>query len=216
MLLLWYQLPTGRSAIGNISAAREDYDAQKGSHAWSLAVKGRDNRSFTDIAGTYPVIGPYGETGFILETPQGPRSLCHTGTCDWYPEHASLIKGQPEITTTTTVQADRTSTGALVQSLAPLQAVGQVYLLGTLSARRIPAMPPTVEVTGEKVSLHYAAATVLTSWSEQPLTDLDLTIQVRHAPGVVVPEIHLPAATEGEGIHPLLRQWVEAAHQAGN
>jgi inner membrane protein len=142
-----------RSAIGNISAAREDYDARKGSHAWSLTVKGRDNRSFTDIAGTYPVIGPYGETGFILETPQGPRSLCHTGSCDWYPEHASLIKGQAEITTTT-VQADRTSTGAIVQSLVPLQAVGQVYLLGSLCAWQIPSLPPKVEVTGERVSLH--------------------------------------------------------------
>jgi len=26
-----------RSAIGNIASAREDYDARKGSHAWSLA-----------------------------------------------------------------------------------------------------------------------------------------------------------------------------------
>jgi hypothetical protein len=60
-----------RSAIGNISSAREEYDAQKGSHAWSLTVKGRDNRRFTDIAGIYPVIGPYRETGFILETQQG-------------------------------------------------------------------------------------------------------------------------------------------------
>ena len=32
-----------RSAIGNISSAREEYDALKGTHAWSLEVKGRNN-----------------------------------------------------------------------------------------------------------------------------------------------------------------------------
>jgi hypothetical protein len=44
--------------------------------------------------------------------------------------------------------------GALAQSLAPLQATGQVYLLGSLNARQIPSLPPMVEVTGERVSLH--------------------------------------------------------------
>ena len=91
-----------RSAIYNIASAREDYDAQKGSHAWSLEVKVRDNRSYDDITGTYPVIGPYEAAGFILESPDGARSLCQIGTCDWYAEHASLTRGQPEITTTTT------------------------------------------------------------------------------------------------------------------
>lgn len=205
-----------RSTIGNIASAREDYDAKKGSHAWSLDIEGRDNRSYDDISGTYPVIGPYGEAGFILESPAGPRSLCHTGSCDWYAEHAALVRGQPEITTTTTIQTDRTSAGSLVDSLAPLQSAGQVYLLGTLGAKRIAPAPPTVEVTGETVILRYARPSVLAGWGNQPLTGIDLTVQVRHKPGVTMPEIHGLATGEREELHPLLRKWVETTGVEGN
>ena len=197
-----------RSAIGNIASAREDYDAKKGSNAWTLEVTGRDNRSYDDISGTYPVIGPYGEAGFILESPEDPHSLCQTGTCDWYAEHAALIRGQPEITTTTTIQADRARAGSLFESLAPLQSAGQVYLLGTLGAKRIAPIPPVVEVAGETVTLRYAGPSAVAGWDNQPLTDIDLTVQVRHAPGVTVPEIQGLATGEGEGLHPLLRKWV--------
>ena len=61
-----------RQAIGDIAKAREDYDAGKGTHAWQLQLKGRDNRSYADISGNYPVIGPWGEAGFIL----GDRGGC--------------------------------------------------------------------------------------------------------------------------------------------
>ncbi|HEC16017.1 MAG TPA: metal-dependent hydrolase [Sedimenticola sp.] len=205
-----------RSAIGNITSAREDYDAQKGSHAWSLEVKGRDNRSYDDISGSYPVIGPYGEAGFILESPEGPRSLCHSGSCDWYAEHAALIKGQPEITTTTTFRADRVRAGSLFEPLALLQSAGQVYLLGTLSAKRIAPSPPTVEVAGETVTLRYAEALVPAGWGNKLLTDIDLTIQVRHEPGVTVPEIQGLVESEAEGLHPLLWKWIVTTGGAGN
>lgn len=71
-----------RSAIGDVAAVREDYDAGKGSHAFRLEIAGRDNRSYGDISGTYPVIGPFGEGGFMVETPAGPRSVCRAGACD--------------------------------------------------------------------------------------------------------------------------------------
>ena len=196
-----------RSAIGNIASARQDYDAQKGANAWSLEVKGRDNRSYGDIAGTYPVIGPYRENGFILDTPEGPRSLCLNSVCDWYGEHASLIKGKAEITTTTSIEQDLTDTTALISALAPMRTVGKVYLLGTLKVKRIPAKPPTIETTTENVTLHYANPALLETWGNRSLSEVNITIQVRHAPGVQVPEIE-KVKGEGRELHPLLEKWL--------
>ncbi len=204
-----------RSAIGDIASAREDYDAKKGSNTWSLEVKGRDNRSYDDISSTYPVIGPYGETGFILESPEGPRSLCHSSSCDWYPEHSALIKGKPEQTTTTTIQMDRSDVGALVDILAPLQSSGQVYLLGTISAKRVISSPPTVEVVGETVTLNYARASELAGWGKLPLGDINLTVQVRHAPGIKIPDINGLAESEAV-LHPLLQKWIKTVKGARN
>jgi len=198
-----------RSAIGNIHSAREDYDARKGQHAWSLQVSGRDNRSYDDIAGTYPVIGPYREAGFILATPKGPRSLCRSASCDWYAEEAALRKGAAETTTTTTVITERLQADALLSALAPLQSVGAVYLLGSLSARGKSPSPPTIEVTGETVSLRYAAPDVLAEWGNNVLRDVDLSVQVRHAPGVSVPEPALPMGEGADGIPKRLRRWIE-------
>jgi inner membrane protein len=200
-----------RSAIGNIAAAREDYDAKKGNHAWSLEVKGRDNRSYEDISGTYPVIGPYGESGFILESPEGPRSLCQAETCDWYAEHAALIRGKPESTTTTTIRAERISADSLFESLAPLESAGRVYVLGTLKSKRVEPSPPSVEVAGEVVTLRYTQTSALAGWGDRLLTDIDLTIQVRHAPGITVPEIQGLEDGGGKGLHPLLGKWIETA-----
>jgi inner membrane protein len=198
-----------RSAIGNIDSAREDYDARKGSHVWLLEVKGRDNRSYENISGTYPVIGPYGETGFILESPQGPRSLCHAGSCDWYPEHAALIKGKPEHTTTTTIQLKKTNVDSLVDKLAPLQASGNVYLIGTVSAKRIAPAPPTIEIAGDTITLNYAKLSPLMAWGNKPLNDVNLTIQIRHAPGVEVTEINVITESADVKIHPLLKKWIK-------
>lgn len=80
-----------RSAIGDVAVARQAYDAGKGSHAFRLEVRGRDNRSYEDVSATYPVIGPHGETGFIIETLDGPRSVCRSGTCDWYVQRLANI-----------------------------------------------------------------------------------------------------------------------------
>lgn len=123
-----------KSALGDIASARRDYDAQKGANAWSLRIKGRDNRSYGDIGGEYPVIGPWGESGFIVQADGAPRSVCGQESCDWYADHAVLVKGAEEATTTRTVNATTLSTLSLVEALRPLQEHGTVYLLGTLAA----------------------------------------------------------------------------------
>jgi inner membrane protein len=200
-----------RSAIGSITAAREDYDAQKGSHAWSLDVEGRNNRTYDDIAGSYPVIGPYGESGFIVGTPDGPRSLCRNSTCDWYSEHSALVKGDPQQTTTTTVQVERIAADSLHASLASLQASGAVYLLGELLATGVVPSPPTIEVNSESVHLRYASPEVLRRWEKKQLKDVNLTIQIRHNPVVRVDEIvNIAPATE-EKIDPLLQKWLDVS-----
>ncbi len=202
-----------RSAIGNITSAREDYDAKKGSNAWLLEVKGRDNRSYDDVSGTYPVIGPYGESGFILDSPQGPRSFCQAGACDWYSEHAALIRGKPEVTTTTTIKIDRTSADSLYGLLVPLRSSGEVYLLGSMSAKRITPTAPIIDVAGETVTLRYAGVTVLKGWEEQLLFDVDLVVQVRHAPGVKVPDIQEQVESKQDGLHPLINKWTKAGRE---
>jgi len=179
-------------------------------------VKGRDNRSYDDIAGSYPVIGPYAAAGFIVETPGGPRSLCRTGTCDWYAEHTALVKGQPEITNTTRFKAGSIDADSLYESLLRLQSAGRVYVSGTLRAGHIASMPPTVEVTGENVTLNYAAASLPGDWGGQRLTDIDLAIQVRHDPGISVPEIRRPEQAEGGELPPLLKKWIDATEDVGN
>lgn len=63
-----------RSAIGDIAAAREQYDAEKGRNAWTLRVEGRDNRSFEALDGECQVRGPWRENGFILDSDQGHRA----------------------------------------------------------------------------------------------------------------------------------------------
>jgi len=52
----------------------------------------------------------------------------------------------------------------------------------------------------------------MTQW----LTDIDLAIQVRHDPGVSVPEIRLPEKAEGRELPPLLEKWIDATEGVGN
>ena len=173
-----------RSAIGDVAAARRDYDAGKGGHAFALELRGRDNRTYADVSGTYAIVGPYREAGFILETDQGPRSVCRSGTCDWYAEHAALIRGAPEATTTYELHVERTTGAALREWLEPLAESGKQYLLGSLSASGVRPVPPVVEVSGDTVILNYAAPEMLRAWKGRTLRDVEITVQVRHAPGV--------------------------------
>mgnify|MGYP001822299305 CR=1 FL=1 len=198
-----------RSAIGNITTAREDYDAQKGFHVWSLDVEGRNNQTYEDVAGSYPVIGPYRESGFIIGTPDGPRSLCRNSACDWYSDHASLVKGGLQQTTTTTVQTHRIKADLLHASLVPLHASGTVYLLGELSATGVAAMPPTVEVSSESVHLRYASPEIFSSWGKKYLDGVNLIVQIRHDPDIHVAKIEAIAPVSEIGLDPLLQKWVD-------
>jgi len=200
-----------RSAIGDVSAARAEYDAGKGSHAFTLELRGRDNRSYADISGRYAVIGPFGESGFLLATEDSPRSACRAGGCDWYAEHAALVGGASEVTTTFPLAAETTTAAALAEALAPLASAGPVYLLGTLAAPGLRAEPPTLAVAGERVTLHYAAPEVIESWRGRTLREVDLAVQVRHPPGQDPPAPPALSETSAE-LHPLLRRWVERAH----
>ena len=202
-----------RSAIGNISSAREEYDAQKGTHARSLEVKGRNNLTYEDVVGSYPVIGPYRETGFIVDTPEGPRSICRSSSCDWYAEHAGLLKSDLQQTTTASVHVKRITADSLLDSFAPLLTNGTVFLLGDLIAAGVTAIPPTVEVSGESIRLSYASPEVIRKWGKLLLEDVALTIQVRHAQGVQVSEIEAIAPAAEITLNPLLQKWVDVSQE---
>lgn len=197
-----------KSALGDIASARRDYDAQKGGNAWSLRIRGRDNRTFGDIAGEYQVVGPWGDGGFLIRSADGMHTLCGAETCDWYSDHAVLVKGAPEITTTRSIKASMISRNALVTALGPLSTQGDVYLLGTFTAHGAVEQAPTVTVAADTVSLHYAPLESLQDLRASVLRDVQISAQVRHASGVVVPEVTLPE----DGMAPLpegLGRWVK-------
>jgi len=197
-----------KTAIGNVAAARAQYDANKGRHAWTLRLEGRDNRTYEDVGGEYYVIGPWGEVGFILETVDGPRSVCRAPSCDWYADHAVLVQGDAETTTTVALRAARASTESLRAAVAALRPAGRVYLLGTLTANGIKPSPPVVKVTGDAVALAYAGPPAIATWPPRALRTVDLLAQVRHAPGREVPKVTLEAPASPRW-PPLLERWIE-------
>ena len=196
-----------KAAIGDIASARHQYDAQKGANAWTLRIEGRDNKSFDEIDGEYPVIGPTGESGFIVQGGNGPLSVCKTQACEWYADHAVLVKGKAETTTTFTLHRDRLRLGSLVESLEELQSAGEVYLVGELEAKGIAAALPTVEVSGEMVSLNYATPSLLAEWKNVLLKSVDMNIQVRHEPEREVPEL-IESGDVAGNIDPILDKWL--------
>ena len=192
-------LGTVRDMLGWFTDARTHYDAHKSEADWWLDVAGQDNRAFTPVQGKYRVIGPWQNGGLILETPAGPVTVCREGTCDWYAERAVLVRGADEQTTVRTLKVKVTTTEALVAALAPLERVGQVYLIGRLRAR-VPPAPPTITTTGterEIVTLTYASPSALHNWQATGVFDLDVTVQVRHTPGVDVPDASI-TPSDGE------------------
>jgi inner membrane protein len=195
-----------RSAIGDIAAAREQYDAEKGRNVWLLRLEGRDNQSFERIDGEYRVRGPWRETGFLVESVSGPRSVCRQASCDWHAEHAVLVRGAPEITTAASIVADSATAAGLLAALRKAETAGAVFVTGALKARGVRPIPPTIEVTDETVQLSYAAPESLEAL-RGVLRELELTVQIRHAPGVETPEIVLEGGTEAV-LDPLLRRWI--------
>jgi len=197
-----------RQAIGDIVKAREDYDAGKGTHAWQLQLKGRDNRSHADISGSYPVIGPWQEAGFILETAEGARSTCRASSCDWHPEHAVLVQGDPEQTSIRHVQAKALSAAVLLETLGPLQSAGQVYLLGSMETHAVPEQLPAISVSGETATLSYADPGIFANLGGTMLHEVDILVQVRHIPGSSVPALNLNSEPIS-AIPPLIKRWVQ-------
>jgi inner membrane protein len=197
------------AAIGDIGAARQRYDAEKGANRWLLRLEGRDNLTHADVSGEYPIIGPWQASGFLIGTPEGPQSVCRTGDCGWYADSAVAVKQAAQATTTRHIDTPHTSPAALAAALATLEAVGEVYLIGSLTARGIAPQAPTVAVSANTVSLNYARPEVLEAWGQRALRDVLLTVQVRHVPDETVPEVRLGAAGGSilpEEILPWLRQ----------
>jgi inner membrane protein len=82
---------------------------------------------------------------------------------------------------------------ALREGLAPLAESGRVYLVGQVRSSRVPVSPPTVAVAQDRVTLSFAPLAELDGWPSGPLRDVDLRVQVRHAPGAVLPPLELEA-----------------------
>jgi len=196
-----------KASIGSIEEARERYDAEKGANRWTLRVEGRDNRSYRDIGGEYPVIGPWQEGGFIVEGDEGPRTVCSSSNCDWYSDSGVAVKGLDEAVTVRTITGKVIDRDNLLEALVPLQKAGRVYLLGTVAARGIQEAQPSVSVSGETVTLHYAPPAVLADWRPARLRQVELVVQVRHRPGTAVPEIMLFG--NDSDISPLISRWIE-------
>ncbi|MBK1723843.1 metal-dependent hydrolase [Thiocystis violacea] len=196
-----------RGALGDLEAARSEYDRDKGSYRFSIKVSGRDNRTDRDISGTYAVVGPWAAQGLILATDDGPRSFCAGSTCDWYSSHAELTKGEPIQTSTATVQGALVSVGELQRRAATLSQVGAVFLLGTAQAEGVRAKSPTLEVTSDALTFAYASPEILQGLTGRTLSNVDLVFQVRHAPGAKLPDLD-PVQSRGAETSELLKRWL--------
>ena len=183
-----------RAGLGEIGPARRAYDAGMGSRAFALSLRGRDRRTHADVSGCYPVLGPFAEGGFLVSTPGGPRSVGPTSAADWHPERAVLVPGEAEETTSLALQTSRIGARALLEALSPLEPLGRVVLVGTFTAPGARDDPPTVAVSGDRVTLSYAGPDRIAALGEARLREVDLVAQVRPAPGVAVPEVSLPPA----------------------
>ena len=219
-LLMWAQTGEGttgliRAALGNIASARQEYDAEKGTWAWTLKVQGKDNQTHANISGTYPVRGHWNENGFLIDTEEGSVTICRSSTCNWYADHVVLVRGDPEQTTTQEITVKNTTGAHLAEDIRLLETAGKVFILGTLNIPPIPKMvrvthqqpvTPTVTTLGETVTLNYASivdlATIGTVLSAQ------LAVQVRHPPGIQVPKLQ-QAPVQQPTIDPLLEKWLQ-------
>lgn len=195
-----------RAALGNITAARRDYDEQKGSHAFSLRLRGRDNSTFAQIDGEYSVRAGWGATGFLIDTDAGVRTVCNTEQCSWYPEHAVLVAGETEQTTVRQVAVASTRADTLLASLQPLLNKGDVYVSGSVQGQ-LQDNGITVQNKGERTTLYHAQPGAISG--DTILRDVSLTVQVRHAVGVQVPDVTIAEALQKQEISEILLKWLE-------
>ncbi|QIT54110.1 metal-dependent hydrolase [Aquisalimonas sp. 2447] len=200
-------LGTVRDTIGSVTEARRHYDAHRSESAWWLDVQGEDNRAFRPVEGRYRIIGPYRAAGLILETPEGPRSVCRADACDWYARRAVLDRGRAERTTVRELTAERTSVAALRAALEPLTAAGRVYLLGELEGEGLRSRPPVAESGTGGLNLRYAPLSTFEGMDGR-VDWADLLVQVRHPPGAEVPWPSSVVSRESAVIDPRLRRYL--------
>lgn len=195
------------AALGNIGSARQQYDAEKGGNAWELKIRGRDNSTYEDVAGQYSVIGDWGESGFMLAAEDRVVTACQSSTCNWYTDHAVLVRGKPEQTTVRRIEAHQTTAQALKKEIAQLGKHAQIFILGSLRALRAEENLPVMKVSGEVVTFSYAQPSDLTGLNGT-VTKVRLIIQTRHEPDKVIPEVTQVEKGKRER-HPLLEKWID-------
>ena len=205
-------LGTVRDMIGDLHAAREHFDHHRDEADWWLSVRGVHNQTYHRIDGRYKVIGNYRGRGLILQTLEGPRSVCRSNDCDWFASRAVIRKGPPVQTSAKVVRTPAISAEALRDLLRPYIQIGEVYLIGQLQVEGIRAEPPTISVSNtDQVTLNFAQPHQIWQWSGR-ITEVSLTIQIRHKPGTQVPRLEVPPPPEeppdpSVGIHPLMRPY---------
>lgn len=183
-----------RQALGRIDSALELYESEKGETSWTLEIKGRDNLTQEDVSGTYQVISNWADQGFIIDTDHGEVTACQSAGCDWYTSRAIIHKGQPQTTTTITLTTTHTTGTAVAKHLQPLAEVAEVFLVGTFTARRAVEHLPLVGVSGETVRLRYARPEAMRQF--KTIRDVSITVQIRHKPGAMLPNIGDLSATQ--------------------
>ncbi|EXJ16926.1 metal-dependent hydrolase [Imhoffiella purpurea] len=199
-----------RGALGDMEMVRREYDQYQGGYLFSVQITGKDNRTSADISGTYSVQGPWRDAGLILDTPDGPRSLCPSSACQWYSAHAGLNRGEPIKTSTVSVSAGLLAVSELRERVSELTQAGEVFLLGTAQAEGVKAQPPTLEVTTDTLTFAYAAPAILEPFQGRTLRNADLTIQVRHSPDIALPAAsRAPIQARNEDIPALLERWLK-------
>lgn len=196
-----------RGALGDLEMARKDYDQSKGEFRFAVVVTGRDNLTHTDISGTYPVVGPWRESGLILATEAGARSLCLGSACNWYGSHTELTRGERITTSTVPVTSGLLSVATLQQQVAALSQVGEVFIVGTAQSEGVKPHPPTLEIAGDTLTFAYAAPEALEPLRGRTLRNVELALQIRHDPSRAVPAQAAP--TPSATIPPLLGRWLQ-------
>ncbi len=201
-----------QDSLGQLDDARHEFDQRRADAVMQLELKGHDNRTLEDISGRYAVAGPWRETGFLLQTEQGIKTVCTDSQCDWYAVQAALIEQPQQKLTTMTVQARQIKLHELVRALE-VNSDKPVYLLGSFSAWGITPQPPLLTVTGQQVTLHYAPASTLGSLDGMTASgitarNVDIVIQVQHPAGQPVQPIPLPVEDEEAPAAELINRWL--------
>ncbi|MEA3644106.1 MAG: hypothetical protein VBE63_29910, partial [Lamprobacter sp.] len=172
---------------------------------FSVKITGRDNRTYTDVSGTYPIIGPWSTAGFIVVSDSGPQSLCASSNCNLHASHPKILHGEPIETSSRPIQGAPLAASTIREALQPFEEVGEVYLVGTVLLQGLKANPPTLEVASDTVRLIYTRPERLELWAGKTLREVNLTAQVRHQTGAEIPEVPTLNASSAT-IPPLLQR----------